>query len=263
MSETLSNDWNPETYLRFRGLRLQPALDLIGRVGHLPGRGAVVDLGCGTGVVGPVLRERFAGRKVIGVDLSPAMLAQAEAMGIYDHLAQVDAAEWQSEAPPALLFSNAALQWLGDHETLFPRLVGQLASGGVLAVQMPRQTDGPSHVLLRQVAAALFPERFADAAPKPAVLEPAAYFDLLSPFGAVTIWETIYQQHLQPAADGHPVRAFTRATVARPILERLNEEETGRFLAAYDEALAVSYPLRPDGTVIFPFRRLFMVLETG
>ena len=69
-------DWNPAAYARFADLRLRPALDLLGRVGALPA-GDVVDLGCGAGSVGPALRDRFTGRTIVGVDASPAMLAEA------------------------------------------------------------------------------------------------------------------------------------------------------------------------------------------
>ena len=62
--------WNPESYARFGGLRLRPALDLMAQVGALPA-GDVVDLGCGAGAAGPALAERFHDRRRIGVDISP------------------------------------------------------------------------------------------------------------------------------------------------------------------------------------------------
>jgi trans-aconitate 2-methyltransferase len=65
-------DWNPETYAKFRGFRLRPAMDLLAQVPDLPA-GEVVDLGCGNGPVGPALAQRFQGRRLIGVDHSPAM----------------------------------------------------------------------------------------------------------------------------------------------------------------------------------------------
>ena len=73
-------DWNPEAYSRFRDLRLRPALDLLLAVRSVGG-GDVIDLGCGNGAMGPRLKERFLGHSVVGVDASPAMLAQAEETG--------------------------------------------------------------------------------------------------------------------------------------------------------------------------------------
>ncbi len=65
---------------------------------------------------------------------------------------QADFTDWQSDAPPDLLFANAALQWAGNHADLLPRLVGQLAEGGVLAVRMPDNLEQPSHLLMAETA---------------------------------------------------------------------------------------------------------------
>lgn len=254
------SDWDPGLYARFADLRFRPLLDLLARVpGELPA-GDVVDLGCGTGVAAAVLRARFPGRRLVGLDASEAMLAGARAGGGYDALLCADAAGWRPEVPPALVFSNAALQWLPDHAGLFPRLAGLLAPGGVLAVQMPRQEGEPSHALLAATAGVLFPDRFPADPPPPRVAEAGWYRRLLGPSD---VWETVYLQTLPPGGEGHPVRRFTESTAARPFLARMGAEEAAAFLAAYDAALAGPYPAGPDGTVIFPFRRLFLVLTRG
>src|SRR5512143_2981592 len=54
----------------------------------------------------------------------------------------------------SLLFANASLQWLDGHDALFARLMGLLPPGGVLAVQMPRNHESPSHRLMREAAEA-------------------------------------------------------------------------------------------------------------
>ncbi|SNX68800.1 trans-aconitate 2-methyltransferase [Cereibacter ovatus] len=251
-------DWNPETYGRFRGFRLRPALDLLTRVGDLP-PGDVVDLGCGAGAVGAALRSRWPDRRIVGVDSSPAMRAEGRATGAYDAIFETDIAQWQPQTPPALIFSNAALHWLPDHDQLMPQLARRLAPGGVLAVQMPRQYGAPSHRFLRDIAAAMFPDRFQheDAPP---VSSAQAYWASLSPLGAVDAWETDYLQHLGPADGAHPVRRFTESTAMRPFLAKLSPSEAETFAAAYDAALSAAYPLLPDGGTLLPFRRCFFVL---
>ena len=251
-------DWDPGAYARFRDLRLRPALDLLIRV-EAPPAGAVVDLGCGDGAVGPALRARFPKRRLLGIDGSAAMLAQARG---YDATERADIAAWAPAEPVAVLYSNAALHWLGRHEALLPRLLGLVVPGGTLAVQMPRQFEAPSHRLLRDLAAEMFPGRFPDSAPGrwvAPVAPPAAYHRLLAPLARVEAWETEYLQPLAPVAEGHPVRAFTQSTTLRPYAERLAEGELAEFLAAYDDALAIAYPAEADGTVLFPFRRLFLI----
>jgi len=57
---------------------------------RLPAAGSVLDVGCGTGLVGRALRARgFAGR-ILGLDISPASLDVAEQTGAYDSLARAD-----------------------------------------------------------------------------------------------------------------------------------------------------------------------------
>lgn len=251
-------DWDPARYAAFRELRLRPALDLLARVPALP-EGCVIDLGCGEGAVAAALAARFPGRARIGVDASAAMLAGARATGGYSRLVQADIATWQAERPAALIFSNAALNWVPDHAHLMPRLAAMLVPGGVLAVQMPRQHAAPSHRLLAKVAEALFPGRFA--VPPSPVLPSGDYAEMLVPLGRVTDWTTDYIQFLDPVAEGHPVRAFTETTAMRPFVQAMTVEEARAFVAAYDAALAVAYPVQPDGRVIFPFTRVFFLLE--
>jgi trans-aconitate 2-methyltransferase len=251
-------DWDPARYGAFRDLRLRPALDLLAQVPDLPS-GDVVDLGCGDGAVGPALLSRYPTRCLVGVDASEAMLANAALRRCYERLTLADILGWQPEAPPALIFSNAALQWLGDHAALLARLVDMLAPGGVLAVQMPRQGEAPSHRLLREVAEALFPGRFPVA--RPPVETAEGYVRLLAEFGAVNAWTTGYVQRLAPVAAGHPVRAFTESTAMRPFVAAMSPEEAHAFVAAYDLALAAAYPALPNGEVLFPFTRVFFVLE--
>ncbi|MEZ5722743.1 MAG: methyltransferase domain-containing protein [Paracoccaceae bacterium] len=260
MSYGGEKDWDPGTYARFRDLRLRPALDLLARIGDLP-VGPVVDLGCGTGAVAAALAARFAGRAVIGVDASPSMLAEAAATACYDTLVEADIAVWRPDAPPALVFSNAALHWLDDHQSLMPRLAGLLQPGGVLAVQMPAQFEAPSHALLREVAEALFPGRVTDpAAWATPVGTPEDYVRLLEALGTVDAWETTNVQRLAPVAKAHPVRRFTESTAMRPFLAALTAEEAARFVSAYEVELAAAYPAEEDGSVLFPFRRLFFTL---
>ncbi|SNR25347.1 methyltransferase domain-containing protein [Puniceibacterium sediminis] len=257
MTITADQDWNPGAYHRFRGLRLRPALDLLRSVGPLP-EGDVVDLGCGSGAVGPALGQLR--RRLIGVDASPAMLAQARLSGGYDELLEQDLAEWQAKAPAAMIFSNAAIHWLDSHEVLLPRLAGMLAKGGVLAVQLPHQNNAPSHRLWRSLVEELFPGR-ADGFHGTKVLLPAEYHRLLAPLGKVTLWETEYYQELAPDGEGHPVRRFTEGTYARPILNKLDKDEQARLIKTYESVIGKAYPKGPNGTVLFPFRRMFFTLS--
>jgi len=260
MNAAASGDggWNVAAYEAFHDLRLRPALDLLARVPFCL-LGDIVDLGCGAGAAGGALRARFPDRKLVGLDGSADMLRKAASRSVYDQLDQGDIAAFRPETAPALIFSNAALHWLGDHEALIPRLFEMLAAGGVLAVQMPSQLTRPSHQTMIAAAAEVRPDLFQGWMPFPGHLTPAAYADLL-PDADVEIWTTEYHQFLPASADGaHPVRSFSSATAGRPVLSKLDEMATNAFAAAWDKSLDAAYPRRPDGGVWFPFRRLFFV----
>ena len=149
---TAQSSWDPDQYLRFGDERLRPALDLLAHIGLERPR-TVVDLGCGAGNVSAILKQRFPAARVLGVDGSAAMLEKARAAAPDCDFVQADMANWTPEQPPDLIYSNAALHWVPDHQRLFPRLMGTLASGGVLAVQMPAMHNSPMRRLQGELAA--------------------------------------------------------------------------------------------------------------
>jgi len=138
--------------LRFADERTRPALDLLAQI-DLAAPRRIVDLGCGPGNSTGLLRERWPAAAITGLDTSADMLdaARRDHPGI-DFVAG-DIAAWSPAEPYDLVFSNAALQWVGDHERLLPRLIDAVNADGVLAVQMPRNHDFTTHALMRQVAA--------------------------------------------------------------------------------------------------------------
>jgi trans-aconitate 2-methyltransferase len=252
--------WDPGQYLRFSDERLRPALDLLAQV-PLDAPACVVDLGCGAGNVTAILRRRFPQAAVLGVDGSAAMLAKARDAAPDCRFAQGDFATWApaaGEAAPDLIYSNAALHWVGGHETLFPRLVSLLAPGGVLAVQMPAMHDAPLRRLQNEVAAyGPWAEVLRDAGFARAILPAGEYYDLLRPHvAALDLWETTYL-HVLSGEDA--VVEWAAGSSLRPFLDRLPEGLRAGYRSAYAAALRPHYPRRADGATLLPFRRLFVV----
>jgi len=249
-----NSDWNPETYARFRGLRLRPALDLLMQVGGLPD-GTLVDLGCGDGAAAGALKSRYPKHRLVGVDASPAMLAKAKG---YAALFEADVERWTPPEAPALIFSNAALQWLPGHDALLPRLAGLLAPGGVLAVQMPAMHKEPLRTLPLKIGAT--PAWVAHLRGKTSardLLEPGEYWDILRPRVAeLDMWETIYMHALQGE---NAVGEWAQGSSLRPFLDALPEHLRAPFRAAYDAEANKIYPRRADGVTLLPFRRQFFV----
>jgi trans-aconitate 2-methyltransferase len=249
--------WDPNQYAKFTDLRLRPALDLINRV-PLDAPARIVDLGCGTGNVTARLAERWSGATVIGVDSSQEMLKVAREKYRAIAWQEADLSNWEAERPVELVYSNAALHWIGEHAQLFPRLIEQVLPGGVLAVQMPRNFAAPSHAICAELASSARWRSKLGQLVKPApVAEPGVYYDLLRPrTSALEIWETEY---VQPLEGERPVLEWIKGSWLRPFLGQLSADEALAFEDSYAERVAIAYPRRADGITLLPFRRLFII----
>jgi len=249
--------WNPDLYLAFGDHRLRPAIDLMARI-PLKAPRRIVDLGCGPGHVTKLLAERWPEGETVGIDNSSAMLERARHDFPTLAFRLGDIADWRADPPVDLIFTNAALHWLDDHDQLFPHLLAQLNSSGVLAAQMPRNFDAPSHrALLETAEAGPWRAKLASLLRREPVQAPAAYHRILAPLAQdLDIWESEYL-HVLSGED--PVAAWNKATALRPFLDALVEPERSAFEAAYRTRLRRAYPCEADGRTLFPFRRLFII----
>ncbi len=249
--------WNPSVYMTFGDERTRPAFELAARVPVERAR-LVVDLGCGPGNSTAVLAKRWPGAELIGVDSSSEMLAKARASAVPADWVEADVATWEPDSRVSVIYSNATFQWVPDHKAIFVRLMRTLEPRGALAVQMPRNFDAPSHVLLRETAdSGPWRDKLRHIARDKPVDEPQAYYDLLAPYaGIVDIWETEYLQEL----DGeNAVFAWVSGTALVPYRDALEGEMRAEFLTAYRRRLAKEYPRRSNGRTLFPFKRIFIV----
>lgn len=256
--------WDPGQYLRYGGHRLRPAIELFQRI-DLDAPAVCWDLGCGAGEIAIAMSQRWPAAHVIGFDASAEMLTKGKASPGGDKVdwREGDIATWRPDAPADVIFSNAALHWVGDHARLFPHLMGCLKPGGVLAAQMPLSWGQTSHRLLREILAdGNGGKGYGDAELQAGVArkwvdEGAEYFDRLRPLAShVDIWETHYLQEL---TGEDPVLEWVKGSALRPVLTALGEDGAAAYLAEYGAALRAAYPQRPDGATLFPFGRLFIV----
>jgi trans-aconitate 2-methyltransferase len=250
--------WDAGQYLKFEGERTQPVVDLINRI-RLENPARIVDLGCGPGNSTAELRRRWPQASITGLDKSSAMIERARQTYPHERWHVADAATWTADEPCNLVFSNAVLHWLPDHERLCPRLLEQIAPGGALAVQVPAHYDSALHREILHVSRnPSWSDRMEAALRAFTHHSPEFYYDLLGPNSShLDIWQTTYYHVLEGPES---VLEWFRGSGLRPFLEALDSsEERQRFEALLLDRYTESYPRRPDGRVLFPFRRLFFV----
>ena len=201
--------WSPDQYEKFKSERSQPFWDLVALIDPRP-QMRIVDLGCGTGELTRTLHDRLQASETVGIDSSASMLSKAPAVpGLRFENAAIESFDQKGFD---LVFSNAALHWISDHEKLFRRLTGMLTKNGQLAVQMPANDDHPSHVTAAEVARELGME------PKPVhVLPPERYAAMLYELG-------FRRQHVRMQVYGHVL----------PSSEDVIEWVKGTLLTFYD-----------------------------
>jgi trans-aconitate 2-methyltransferase len=259
----MTDIWNAKTYSKFLDLRTRPAKDLLYAIPESFQPKTVCDLGCGPGNSTILLKDRWPEAKVVGLDSSGDMLAQAKRDYPQLQFVEGDLSQFQPKEKLDCIFSNAALQWVGEHETLIPKLFQALKPGGVLAIQMPNNWHCPSHQITIQLL---------QCHPKWTTLlkilrygplsspfyEATHYYDILTQAksSAIQIWETEY---IQEVGDHQGVFNWVEGTGLRPILSKMDPSDQKEFKEAYVKAASLAYPIQKNGKVLLPFRRLFMV----
>ena len=251
--------WDPEQYDRFEGQRDRAALDLLARLPVDLTPLEMWDLGCGGGRHAALLKRRHPEARVHGLDASEAMLEQARTRPETIDWRRGDIAGWAPEGPVDLIWANASLQWLPDHEALLRRLTGFLSPGGVIAVQMPMAFESRHHTLMRETAAdGPWAETLAGVDTIGPLLTPDGYYSVLAEVcDGIDIWSTTY---LQPLAGPDAVLEWMKGTALRPYLAALPDAVMRQaYLDALGDRLSQAFPRRTDGMTLMPFPRLFLV----
>jgi trans-aconitate 2-methyltransferase len=250
--------WSASQYTRFEDERTRPVRDLVAAIPTAEASRAI-DLGCGPGNSTEVLVARYPAATITGIDSAEDMVRAARERLPGVSFERADIATWQAPGPWDVILANAVLHWVPAHAVLLPRLADALSTGGSLAVQMPDNLAEPSHVLMRQVADdGPWAAKLAGAQGERSEVAPAAwYYSLLRPQCArVDVWRTTYHH---PLAGIDAVVEWFKGSGLRPFLSPLNKQEQTEYLLRYRAALARAYPILPDGSVLLPFPRLFIV----
>lgn len=109
----------------------------------------ILDLGCGTGLCGVAFSELCS--QLVGVDLSPQMLAKARARNLYTDLIEADVSQAMEHIDQAfdLILAADVLIYIGNLDKIFSLAVDRLNPGGLFALSIEDNDSGEDY-LLRQ-----------------------------------------------------------------------------------------------------------------
>jgi trans-aconitate 2-methyltransferase len=240
--------WDVDQYERFKNERAQPFRDLAALIEPRPNM-RIIDLGCGTGELTRELHEQFAASETIGIDSSESMLQKASSSGTL-HFQLGDIESFTSDRPFDLVFSNAALHWIRDHERLFTRLMSLIADHGQLAIQMPANHEHASHRIAAELATSFGIElRTVN------ILAPESYATLLHNLGFA-------RQHVRLQVYGHvlpstrDVVEWTKGSTLTPYRQALSADRYEDFLTQYTDRLVAA--LGDSRPYFYTFKRVLM-----
>lgn len=250
-------DWNSVQYTKFERERTQPSIDLINRL-HIEPK-TVLDIGCGPGNSTAQLFRCFPEANILGIDSSDNMLEKASASYpemkfkkcfVPDGLEELDRFD--------LIFSNACLHWIPDHEKLLPKLIEKLNDGGVLAAQMPLVRNAMFYHELNSLASDGKWKKLSTIHNFHNLSPEETYNILCKSASAVEMWDTSYY-HIVPSHSS--VIDWYKGSGLRPYLEALDEAEKNDFLSDLLERIKTNYPVQADGNIILKMPRLFFIAE--
>lgn len=137
--------WNAQDYAQNSKAQQQWAKELIAQL-QLSGRENILDLGCGDGKVTAEIANIVDRGTVVGIDNSAAMIALAQ--GGYPEQQHptlsfrvMDAGNLSFTECFDLVFSNAVLHWVKQHQPVIDGLYRSLKSGGKILLRMGGQGD--------------------------------------------------------------------------------------------------------------------------
>lgn len=259
MTQAAGSGWDPTRYGQFEAERSQPFHDLAALVERDPEL-RIVDLGSGTGELTAWLHRELGAQETLGVDRSDTMIARAAPhAGAGVSFRQIAIEPFLAAEPPAswpLVFSNAALQWLPDHEVLIPRVAALVAPGGQIAIQMPANADHPSHQIARELARdPRFSGPLGGYEREDTLRTPEWYASTLYALGFA-------RPHVRVQVYGHvlpgtrSVSEWVQGSLLTPYRERLDAEAYATFLATYEARLIET--LGEHAPYFYPFKRLLI-----
>jgi trans-aconitate 2-methyltransferase len=251
------NDWNPDKYLVYKNERTQPAIDLIEKI-QLNNPKDIIDIGCGPGNSTQILVNKYPNCNIIGLDSSKTMIEKARTdfpnqIWIHENVENIT-----NEEKYSLVFSNAVLQWIDNHEILIPKLWNLVDENGAFAAQIPNFNKMPINFAINNVLEKTkWSSCIKNVIWNKQFFGLDYYYELLSKYtDEIVLWETHYF-HIMQSMQG--IIDFVHSTALKPYLEQLSNEKKQEFEMEILEECNKYYRKQSNCKVLFPFERMFII----
>jgi trans-aconitate 2-methyltransferase len=252
--------WNAADYAANSIVQQSWARELIAKL-ELRGDENILDVGCGDGKVTAEIARSLPDGFVVGIDASPQMIAFAKktfsAKKFLNLKFQVmDARKIKFTRQFDVIFSNAALHWVDDHEKILRGAAAALKSGGRLVVSCGGKGNAQDvFVALRPKMRLARWRKFFRAMPKPYFFyAPEDYKKWLPKFGF-----KIKKIKLAPkdaTYEGSDGFATWLRTTWIPYVQRVPENLREEFIKAVTRRYIAKHPPDADGKVYVKMVRL-------
>jgi trans-aconitate 2-methyltransferase len=249
--------WDAEKYDAVKAPQVDAGRELVS-LARVREDEAILDLGCGTGMLTVELARLTSKGHVVGLDPSGEMLDKAKgaSTGIKNvRYVQAPAQVMSFSGEFDLVFSNSAIQWIKEQEDVMKRVHDSLKPGGRIAIQAPaRNFCLEFSMYTAETIEQLGLERYYTAWTSPWRFPGKEQFEALlsdTGFDAVKVFNRDYRLKF---IDTSAVLAWWASAGLRPYLEPLPEDDQHRFKAVFAERFERN---RADHGIEFGFRRLF------
>jgi trans-aconitate 2-methyltransferase len=244
--------------MKFGSERTQPSIDLIAKINSVEPK-SIIDIGCGPGNSTQMLVNRWPKSKITGLDSSSAMIKKAKQDYPNQEWIVADALTYEPVSEYDIVFSNAVIQWIPNHENLLKKFYGMLSGNGLVAIQIPLFWDMPLGKIINETAGDnRWKKELEGISDLFTIHNYSFYYDHLSNlFDSVNIWETHYFHILNHQ---RAILEMMRSTGLKPYLEKLDSDwDKNQFESRVLTGIEKAYTKQQNGKVLLPFKRLFFI----
>jgi trans-aconitate methyltransferase len=242
--------WSAADYASNSSVQQKWARELIANL-NLRNDERILDVGCGDGKVTAELAHAVPRGQVVGVDASPQMIEFATRAFSSSNLEfyVMDARKIQFARKFNLVFSNAALHWVDDHEAFLGGAASVLRSGGRLVVSCGGK--GNAHDVFLALRPEMRLKRWREFFRR---MEAPYFFHSPEEYKRWLPWHgfNIHNVKLAPKDaiyEGSEGFAAWLRTTWMPYTQRVPEDDREEFIAAVVQRYIAKHPLDSNGRV--------------